>query len=101
MSQAAEQPLENITASILLKEFRDDMRFMHEEYRKDIRSIEAKIDMQSSKIDAKIDAQNAKIDAQNAKIDNNFKWLVGIQFATALTIVGTILSMLLPLVLAK
>ena len=101
MSQKTEQPLEIVTASFLLSEFRKDIRTIEAK-------IDTKIDTQNAKIDAqnaKIDAQNAKIDAkidaQNAKIDSHFKWTAGIQIATMLAIVGTLLGTLLPLVLAK
>ena len=62
--QQTEKPLEILTASTLLHEFRQD-----------IRALDAKMDARISDLNRKIDDRVGDL---NRKIDTNFKWVVGI-----------------------
>ena len=93
----SEKEMEPFTASFLLGEFRKDIRSMHEEFRSDIRSIHD--DMNS--INSRIDATNARIDTTNNKIDSKFMWTIGVQVATLVTVIASILGVVLPIVIMK
>ena len=66
MSKHVEKELEPFTASFLLAEFR-----------KDVRSIDD------------------KIDKVNEKIDNRFLWSLSIQFGTLVATLGTVITLFL------
>ena len=100
----SEKEMEPFTASFLLGEFRKDIRSMHEEFRSDIRSIHDDMSSINNRIDgvnSRIDSTNSRIDATNNKIDNKFMWTIGVQVATLVTVIASILGVVLPIVIMK
>ena len=84
-----------------------DLRSGTAEVRSLFHTLDAKLDHVEAKLDAKIDALDAKIDAKidslgnrlDARIDNldskvsrHFTWLVGIQVAVLVAVVGTLVG---------
>ncbi|ODS30689.1 MAG: hypothetical protein SCARUB_04199 [Candidatus Scalindua rubra] len=53
--------------------------------------LEQKIEGLDKKIDNKIDGLDKKIDNSNRRMDTMFRWIVGIQITTWITIIMTIL----------
>jgi len=67
---------------------RDDISDLRGEMNRRFEQVDKRFD----RIDARFERNDGRLDSMDAKIDRHFTWLVGLQMATLLAVVGAVLG---------
>jgi len=74
---------------------RDDISDLRDEMNRRFAQVDqrfAQVDKRFDQIDGRLTRGDGRLDSMDGKIDRHFTWLVGLQMATLLAVVGAVLG---------